>query len=154
VRDTDPDPDPDRATETDTAAGAGTELGADAGVGAEAMAGGPIYHLALAGEWEEARAGGRGYRRSTLGRSLEDEGFVHCSFGHQVRPTAERFYAGRDDVVVLVVDPGRLIAPVKVEPASDQAGADVERFPHVYGPLDLDAVVDIVALDDFSPSGS
>jgi uncharacterized protein (DUF952 family) len=118
--------------------------------------GGVIYHLALVGEWEEARAGGRGYRRSTIGRSLEDEGFVHCSFRHQVRPTAERFYVGRDDVVVLVVDPGRLAAAVKVEPASDQAGAgaDVERFPHVYGPLDVDAVVDTVALDDFSPSGS
>jgi len=102
-----------------------------------------IYHLALAPEWEAARAAGEPYRRSTLGVSLEEEGFVHCSFPEQVAATAERFYAGRDDVVVLVLDPERLTSPLVVE-APAGAGPGAEEFPHVYGPLDLAAVLDVV----------
>jgi glutathione S-transferase len=103
----------------------------------------PLFHLALADEWEAARRGGQAYRRSTVGVSLEEQGFVHCSFRGQVQPTADRFYAGRDDVVLLVVDPRRLTSPVRVEPV---AGPGSERFPHVYGPIDLDAVVDSAAV--------
>jgi uncharacterized protein (DUF952 family) len=101
-----------------------------------------IYHLALADEWDAARSAGEPYRRSTLGVSLEEEGFVHCSFREQVAATAERFYAGRDDVVVLVLDPERLTSPLVVEaPVGAEPGA--EEFPHVYGPLDLAAVIDV-----------
>ncbi|HEY8545779.1 MAG TPA: DUF952 domain-containing protein [Acidimicrobiales bacterium] len=100
-----------------------------------------IYHLALAGEWAAARDAGEPYRRSTVGVSLEEEGFVHCSFAGQLAATARRFYAGRDDVVVLVVDTDRLAAPVVVEPVGDAGG---EEFPHVYGPIDLDAVSAVV----------
>ena len=96
-----------------------------------------LYHLALADDWATARAAGRPYDRSTIGRSLEEEGFVHCSFADQVGGVADRFYRGRDDVVLLVIDPARLGAEVRVE---DLIGAG-ERFPHVYGPLPLDAIV-------------
>jgi glutathione S-transferase len=98
---------------------------------------GSLYHLALADEWDAARRAGGPYRRSTIGRSLEDEGFVHCSFAHQVAGVAERFYRGRPDVVLLVLDPARLGAEVRVE---DLVGTG-EAFPHVYGPLPLAAVV-------------
>ena len=97
-----------------------------------------IYHLALRAEWEAARAAGDPYRRSTVGVSLEEQGFVHCSFAHQVQATADRFYAGRDDVVLLVVDPSLLTSRVEVEPG---AGPGTEEFPHVYGPIDLLAVL-------------
>ena len=104
-----------------------------------------IYHLALASEWEAARAAGEPYRRSTIGRSLDDEGFVHCSFREQLAATAERFYAGRDDVVVLVLDTDRLTSPLVVEPpVGADADPGAEEFPHVYGPLDLAAVVAVL----------
>jgi uncharacterized protein (DUF952 family) len=93
----------------------------------------PIYHLALQAEWNEAVARGGPYERSTIGRSLEDEGFIHCSHEQQVEQTARLYYAGRDDVVVLTIDTSRLDAEVKVEGG----------FPHIYGPLPLDAVVDV-----------
>lgn len=96
-----------------------------------------IYHLALAGEWDEAVARGGPYERSTIGRSLAEQGFIHCSFEHQVAGTAARFYAGRDDVVVLHIDPGRLEHDVRVE---DLLGSG-EAFPHLYGPLPVEAVV-------------
>ena len=93
-----------------------------------------LYHLALADEWERRAAAD--YDRSTIGRSLADEGFVHCSFAHQVQPTADRFYRGRSDVLLLEIDPAALTSPVKVE---DPGGGEV--FPHIYGPVNRDAVV-------------
>jgi uncharacterized protein (DUF952 family) len=75
---------------------------------------------------------------STRGRSLADEGFVHCSFAEQVDATADRYYGDADDVVVLRIDPDRLPGAVVVE---DIGGAGV-AFPHVYGPIPIAAVVD------------
>ena len=97
----------------------------------------PILHLAIRDEWASAVAAGGPYDRSTIGVSLEEEGYIHCSFPDQVVATAERYYAGRDDVVVLVVDPDRLGVPVVVEDLSGSGQA----FPHVYGPIPVDAVV-------------
>jgi uncharacterized protein (DUF952 family) len=94
-----------------------------------------IYHLALRDEWAAAVAAGGPYQRSTVGRSLEEEGFIHCSFAEQVDDTAARYYAGRDDVVLLTIDPKHLDAEVIVE----------DGFPHIYGPLPHDAVVSVQA---------
>jgi uncharacterized protein (DUF952 family) len=75
------------------------------------------------------------YERSTIDTSLEEEGFIHCSFPEQVQATADRYYRGRDDIVLLRIDPDRLGVEVVVEEA--RSG---ERFPHVYGPIPVDAV--------------
>lgn len=96
-----------------------------------------ILHLALRAEWEAAVASGGPYDRSTVGVSLAEEGFIHCSFPDQVVATAERYYAGRDDVIVLVIEPDLVGADVRVE---DLGGTGVE-FPHVYGPIPVEAVV-------------
>lgn len=98
---------------------------------------GPILHLAIESEWQAAVDADEPYDRSTIGVSLAEEGYIHCSFPEQVAATAERYYAGRDDVIVLVVDPDRLGAPVVVE---DLSGSG-QSFPHVYGPIPVDAVV-------------
>jgi glutathione S-transferase len=96
----------------------------------------PIFHLALRDEWNEAVAHGDAYRRSTLGVSLAEAGFIHCSFGNQVSMIANLFYRGRDDVRLLVIDPARVESPIRVEPVSDD-----QSFPHLYGPLPVAAVV-------------
>lgn len=96
-----------------------------------------LYHLALSGDWDAAVASGADYTTSTLGVSLAQEGFIHCSFADQVQQVADRFYAGRPDVLLLTLDPTRLTSPVRVE----HAGHD--EFPHVYGPLDRAAVADV-----------
>jgi hemoglobin len=96
-----------------------------------------IFHLALRAEWQEALDSGGDYRRSTLGTTLEDEGFIHCSFADQVRAIADLVYRGRADVVLLEIDPTRLTAEVRIE---NLQGGD-QRFPHIYGPLPLQAVV-------------
>jgi uncharacterized protein (DUF952 family) len=95
----------------------------------------PLFHLAVAAEWRRAEDEGAPYRRSTIETSLEEAGFIHCSFAHQVQGTADRFYRGRDDIVLLVIDPARVGSEVRVEGGGEQ-------FPHIYGPLPLDAVIE------------
>src|SRR5687767_12068688 len=94
----------------------------------------PIYHLVTPPLWESAPE--EDYRAG----SLDSEGFIHCSFAHQVAWAANRFYATADDLLVLEIDPARLTSPLRVEPPTG-AAADAERFPHVYGPLNRAAVV-------------
>jgi uncharacterized protein (DUF952 family) len=62
------------------------------------------------------------------------EAFVHLSRPEQLHTPANLFYAGRQDLIVLAVDPDRLTAEVKVEGG----------FPHLYGPLLADAVFDVL----------
>ena len=97
-----------------------------------------LYHIALRGDWEAAETQGD-YTISTRGRTLADEGFIHCSFAEQVDATAAHFSSDVDDAVVLRIDPDRLSSRVVVE---DLDGSG-ERFPHVYGPIPVDAVVEV-----------
>jgi uncharacterized protein (DUF952 family) len=97
-----------------------------------------VYHLALRDEWAEAVASPDGqYRRSTLGQSLDEVGFVHCSKPHQAPIIADLVYRGRDDVVLLTVDTSKVPSSIVVE--NFDGGA--ETFPHIYGPLPVAAVV-------------
>lgn len=98
-----------------------------------------ILHLALRRDWDAARASGS-YPWSTRGLTLDDVGYVHCSFEHQWRGVRDRFYAdlSDDELILLVVDETRLSSPVVVE-RLDGAPDD---FPHVYGPLEIGAVID------------
>jgi uncharacterized protein (DUF952 family) len=89
-------------------------------------------------EWND---GAGEYRGSTLGKSLDEVGFVHASTAAQVRRIAELLYRGRDDVVLLKIDPDRLTVPVRYE---EVAGG--ERFPHIYGPVPRSAVISATPL--------
>ena len=101
---------------------------------------GPIYHLALAGDWESDP--NTPYAMSTLGKSLAQQGFIHCSFREQVQQIADMVYRDREDVVLLEIDPARLTAPIQVEALC----ADGQAFPHIYGPINRDAVVNVTPL--------
>ncbi|HZL81771.1 MAG TPA: DUF952 domain-containing protein [Demequina sp.] len=99
-----------------------------------------IWHLALAEDWDEAVATGS-YRVSTLGRTLAQEGFIHCSRPEQAPGVAARFYA---DVTaplrILVMDDDRVRAS-GVEVKYEDAG-NGELFPHIYGAIDPAWVVE------------
>jgi uncharacterized protein (DUF952 family) len=101
-----------------------------------------IYHVATRQEWEEAQATGE-YRVSTRGRTLEEEGFIHCSQPSQVAPIANRFYQGVPDLVLLTIDEQLVKAEVRYESVP---GWD-EPFAHIYGPLNTDAVVSVTAFE-------
>ncbi|AKH81607.1 glutathione S-transferase [Streptomyces sp. CNQ-509] len=97
-----------------------------------------LWHITERARWEAARRTGV-YEQSTRGRTLAEEGYIHCSLPHQLAPVAQALYGTRpeEDPVVLVIDAGRLSAPVRFE-AAEPGG---EEFPHVYGPIPADAVV-------------
>jgi uncharacterized protein (DUF952 family) len=80
-------------------------------------------------------------------------GFIHFSTRQQVVGTANVFYAGQCGLVLLVVDPSKLRQELRWEsPAHPHPQPDSptnsQLFPHLYGPLNLDAVVDVF---DFEP---
>jgi uncharacterized protein (DUF952 family) len=101
-----------------------------------------IYHIAVRADWERALADGA-YTRSTVDKTLAEEGFIHASQASQVARTANTYY--RDvpgELVLLVIDPARVSAEVRYE---DVPGAELP-FPHIYGPLNVDAVLAVVPL--------
>ncbi|MBG0823204.1 DUF952 domain-containing protein [Planomonospora sp. ID91781] len=105
-----------------------------------------ILHLALSADWQAARATGE-YRVSTLGRTLEQEGFIHaCADRAQLDGVAGRFYRGvTEPLTLLTVDPRgldvRMEAPAAPDTGTGPAPASTETFPHVYGPIPVRAVV-------------
>lgn len=88
-----------------------------------------IYHITTPDLWDIALS-----RGSYAAASLESEGFIHCSEDRQVERSLNRFFRGEREVVLLTIDPAKLINELKYEPA------DNDEFPHIYGELNLDAV--------------
>jgi len=99
-----------------------------------------IFHIATAADWRRTLDTGT-YTTSTVGVTLAQEGFIHASRRDQVQGVFDRYYAGLDeDLVLLTIDPARLTAEVRVDPVGD------DTYPHVYGPIDRRAVVDVAPL--------
>jgi uncharacterized protein len=85
--------------------------------------------------------------------SLHDEGFVHCAFEPSVIPVANDYFAGVPGrVLLLEIDPGRLASETRTEAAAPIAGggsshlAGASQFPHVYGPIDKEAITGVGVL--------
>jgi len=76
--------------------------------------------------------------------SLASEGFIHCSKADQILRVANLLFAGQHGLVILVVDPTRLTSELRWEPGVNLA---TELFPHLYGPVNLDAVVRVVGFE-------
>ncbi len=89
-----------------------------------------LLHIAPRAQWDRARFAGV-YR----GETLDTEGFIHCSTLEQVVDVANKHYPGQNDLVLLCIDSSRVQAPVQFD--TIETG---ERFPHIYGPLNVDAV--------------
>ncbi|HEX2152722.1 MAG TPA: DUF952 domain-containing protein [Acidimicrobiia bacterium] len=108
-----------------------------------------LRHLALRRDWEAARVAGA-YRISSRDLTLSEVGFVHASLPEQLDGVAKRIYADvADDLVVLVLDETALNAegsPVRMEPAHPD-DPDSELYPHIYGPIPLSAVKEVLPAD-------
>ena len=99
-----------------------------------------ILHIAFVEQWEAAQRVGS-YRMSTRGKSLDDGAtFIHASRPEQVSLVANFVYADvTGPLCLLVIDTERLVSALCDE---DLDGIGMS-FPHIYGPLNLDAVVDV-----------
>jgi len=93
-----------------------------------------IIHICERAAWDEAQKMGE-YRPE----SLTVEGFIHASQPGQVLGVANRFYLNRQDLLLLWIDPQRVDPEIRYEPAEG------DLFPHIYGALNLEAVVAVVS---------
>ena len=94
-----------------------------------------IYHITTAGEWKAGQEKGA-YESA----SLKEEGFIHCSQQEQVAGVLERYFAGKPDLVKLLIDPSKLKSRLIYEWSPSLA----QTFPHIYGPINIDAVVEVI----------
>ncbi|HNT53820.1 MAG TPA: DUF952 domain-containing protein [Anaerolineaceae bacterium] len=102
----------------------------------------PIYHLTLNSDWQTALGVGI-YR----GNTLETEHFIHCSTRAQVLEVANRIFAARTDLLLLELNPACVVPEIRWELAENG-----ETYPHIYGPLNIDAVTRVWTLT-LSPAG-
>ncbi len=109
-----------------------------------------FFHITTRGAWQAAQARGK-YAAPSLAR----EGFIHCSTEAQVIPVANAFYRGQSGLILLAVDETRLKSEVRWEaPAGPPAEgiSESDKFPHIYGPLNVQAVVQALDLEP-DPAG-
>jgi uncharacterized protein (DUF952 family) len=90
-----------------------------------------IYHIVLPKVWKKFD-GEKFYEAE----SLSTEGFIHCSFEDQLEGVLERYYSGVERVLTLEIDPELLASRLVNEPSTNG-----EIYPHIYGKINLDAVV-------------
>ena len=103
-----------------------------------------IYHLAEQAHWQQALRDGS-YVRSTRGRSLAEEAFIHASSAQQWPVVRSRFYGDvTEPLVLLHIDESRLSSRIVHEIGDPETG---ETFPHVYGPIEVGAVVETTVLE-------
>ena len=96
-----------------------------------------ILHITTREDWETAKNLGT-YRSD----SLATEGFIHCSTVAQVIGSANRFFRDKKNLVILSIDPALVTAEIRYE------GTDANNlFPHVYGELNIDAVIQATDLE-------
>jgi uncharacterized protein (DUF952 family) len=96
-----------------------------------------VFHVATLADWSAAERSGA-YSTSTLGVTLEQEGFLHAARADQVGEVYDRYYADTaHPLVLLTIDTDRLDVPWREDPVGD------DSYPHIYGPLAPDAVVEI-----------
>jgi uncharacterized protein (DUF952 family) len=96
-----------------------------------------IYHIATADSWNAARK--KGFYEHA---SLKKEGFIHCSQDHQVAGVLQRYFDGQTGLVKLVIDTDKLMSKY----VFDWSPSAHDTFPHIYGTINTDAVIDVVAI--------
>jgi uncharacterized protein (DUF952 family) len=96
---------------------------------------GLIFHITSRKSWAAAEKYSVYYADSSL-----NEGFIHCSKVDQIMRVANSFFINQHDLVILEIDLSKLKSKLLWEPGTDKAD---EVFPHIYGPLNLDAIVHV-----------
>ena len=91
-----------------------------------------IYHITSRSWWEAAQKAGQ-----LSSPRFEEEGYIHCSTEQQIAGVLERYFKGQTDLVRLTIEKAKVKPPLVYE----LAGKLNEVFPHIHGPINLDAVV-------------
>lgn len=95
-----------------------------------------LLHITSLAQWQEALTTGE-YQPQTFA----DEQFIHCSYRHQLLTVANRFYRGQGGLVVLLIDQTKINSRI----IEENLEGGVELYPHLYGVLPVDAVINAMA---------
>jgi uncharacterized protein (DUF952 family) len=106
---------------------------------------GLIYHIAAAKDWAQAQEAGE-YTMSTKGVTLAQQGYIHAGIAEQVGPVAA-FYVDEPDLVLLVINEDKVKPPIRY----DSVPGRELPYPHIYGPLNVDAVEAALPFDPTDP---
>ena len=101
-----------------------------------------IYRIADEADWARAQQTGE-----FASADLQLEGFIHCSEQHQILQTAQKYYSGKQGLVLLEIDEEQITTSLKRE---DSVGRG-DAFPHVYAAIPLAAITRHV---DFIETGT
>lgn len=108
-----------------------------------------IFHITTQEQWQKAQQ--QGFYTT---ESLEKEGFIHASTTEQVPQVLAAFYQGQLNLVLLTIDPSLLLseiqweAPIHPSGKSTDAIAETEKFPHIYGKINLNAIISCHSLPE------
>jgi len=94
-----------------------------------------IFHIAPKEKWNKSRSRGQ-----YTDESLQSEGFIHCSAAEQLVDTANKHYKGQNGLVLLRIDTSDIVSEVAYE---SNSGSN-EEYPHIFGPINHDAVKDVI----------
>lgn len=92
-----------------------------------------IYHIVVPDRWNSLDAA-----EDYIAESMASEGFIHCSYAHQLEAVLKRYYADTEKVFILELDTDKLSSRLVEEPSTNN-----EIYPHIYGPINRDAIVGI-----------
>jgi uncharacterized protein (DUF952 family) len=93
-----------------------------------------IFHATTSDLWDTAKKSG-----TYTVASLRDEGFIHCCTEEQIPRIVERIYKNNDDLLILCIDTHKLESQMVYEWSPSLTAT----FPHVYGPINLEAVTEV-----------
>ena len=96
-----------------------------------------IFHITPRQDWEKAKAQG-----TYSADSLETEGFIHCSTSAQVVKVANYFFKNQTDLLLLFIDSDKVKSEIRYDAVTEN-----EKFPHIYGALNNDAVFKVINLE-------
>jgi uncharacterized protein (DUF952 family) len=92
-----------------------------------------IYHIATSEDWNSHLT-----NATYEPHAFSNEGFIHCSTKEQVPGVLQRYYAGAKNLILLHIEESKLTALLKYEEATNG-----ELFPHVFGPINKEAIVTV-----------
>jgi uncharacterized protein (DUF952 family) len=95
-----------------------------------------IYHIVSCDDWN-----GDKFRAEYQPRQFATEGFIHCSYLHQLSSVADRFFVGQNNLLLLVIDCSKINGKI----IDENLEGGLELYPHLYGELPKSAVVEVIS---------
>lgn len=94
-----------------------------------------IYHLVSSDDWHNAKT-----QAEYKPRQFSHEGFIHCSYLHQLSSVANRFFLGQNNLLLLVID----CSNIKNDIIDENLEGGLELYPHLYSGLPINAVAEVI----------